>query len=63
MLFYKICRIQKYEIEQSNYELDCSMYNGVYRNTPEDWNKQKKVNRKTFSSTYLIYKNPSSHLC
>mgnify|MGYP001288822145 CR=1 FL=1 len=62
MFFYKICRIQKYDIEQPNYELDCSMYNGVYRNTPEEWNKQQKHYPKTFSSVYLIYKNPSSLL-
>lgn len=38
ILFCKICEKRK-KIEHSNYELDCSMYNGVYRTTPDEWRK------------------------
>ena len=41
-LFCKMCEKLKNKIEHSNYELDCSMYNGVYRTTREEWKKQQK---------------------
>lgn len=39
ILFCKICEKRKNKIEHSNYELDCSMYNGVYRTTHDEWKK------------------------